>query len=172
MTDTPSHDEHWNREAAAAELRRFLDLVVKSARFELRYDIRTQAPRAGGIEEPEILVAFSGRDQELLLERNAELLQALEYIALRWLKLDPKAYDRVRFDSGDYRALRLEELKLSAQVAAERVRESHQPFRFNPMSSRERRVIHLTLKDVPGVRTSSEGMGERRQVVVYPADSK
>jgi len=170
MTDT-TQPAAWDRDAAVAALRRFLDLTLKSAHFDLRYNIRIEPPRPG-IEEPEILVDFSGPDRDLLLERNAELLLALEYIAVRWTRLDPKTYDHIRFDAADFRAMRLEELKLSAQVAAERVRESHQPFRFNPMSSRERRVIHLALKDIPGVRTSSEGMGDRRQVVIYPADSK
>lgn len=168
MTDAPQ--PAWDRDAAIVELRRFLETTLKSARLDLRYDIRTAAPAGDGIEEPEILVNLAGHDQDLLLQHNAELLLALEYIAVRWMRIDPKAYDRVRFDSGDFRALRLEELKLSAQVAADRVRESHQPFRFNPMSSRERRVVHLALKDKPGVRTASEGMGERRQVVIYPAD--
>ena len=162
-----------DREALATELRRFLDLVLARTRLELAYEVRSQDSAAEAeIENPEVLVLFRGRDQELLLERNAELLRALEYIALRWLRLDPHYYDRVRFDSGDYRALRLEELKLSARVAAERVRETHQPFRFNPLSARERRIIHLVLKDEPGVRTASEGAGEERQVVVHPAESK
>ena len=162
-----------DREALATELRRFLDLVLARTRLELAYEVRSQdAAAEAEIENPEVLVLFRGRDQELLLERNAELLKALEYIALRWLRLDPHYYDRVRFDSGDYRALRLEELKLSARVAAERVRETHQPFRFNPLSARERRIIHLVLKDEPGVRTASEGAGEERQVVVHPAESK
>ncbi|MGO9640798.1 MAG: protein jag, partial [Candidatus Acidiferrales bacterium] len=104
--------------------------------------------------------------------RNAELLQALEYIALRWIRLDPQWYDRVRFDSADYRALRIEELRLSARVAADRVRETRAPFRFNPMSPRERRIVHLALKEESGIRTASEGEGEERQVVVYPADGK
>lgn len=161
----------WDRDAAVAGLKNFLDLTLKSMRLDLRYDVRVEPPR-DGVEDPEILVDFSGRDQELLLERNAELLLALEYVAVRWMRLDPKAYDRVRFDAADSRALRIEELKLSAQVAADRVRESHQPFRFNPMSSRERRVVHVALQDVPGVRTESEGMGERRHIVVYPAKEK
>ncbi len=162
-----------DREALATELRRFLDLVLARTRLELAYEVRWQESAAEAeIENPEVLVVFRGRDQELLLERNAELLKALEYIALRWLRLDPHYYDRVRFDSGDYRALRLEELKLSARVAADRVRETHQPFRFNPLSARERRIIHLVLKDQPGVRTASEGAGDDRQVVVYPAESK
>ena len=50
-----------------------------------------------------------------------------------------------------------------------RVRETHEPFRFNPMAARERRIIHLVLKDQPGIRTTSEGNGEMRQVVVFPA---
>jgi len=54
-------------------------------------------------------------------------------------------------------------------VAAQRVRETGQPHRFNPMSSRERRIIHLELNGAPGVRTMSEGTGDRRQLVIYPA---
>ncbi len=173
MAQSLIHDGKVDREALSAELRRFLDLVLARTKLELAYEIQLTGPAADAdIENPEVLVIFRGRDQELLLERNAELLKALEYIALRWLRLDPHFYDRVRFDSGDYRALRLEELKLAARVAAERVRETRQPFRFNPMAARERRVIHLALKEEPGVRTSSEGVGEQRQVVVYPAETK
>jgi len=172
MTNTPETTPRFDREAVIAGLHDFLKLVIAQARLDLSYDVRALEPGRDDVEHTEVLVAFSGRDQELLLDRNAELLQALEYLALRWLRLDPKIYDHVRFDSGDYRAMRLEELKLSARVAAERVAASHQPFRFNPMSSRERRVIHLALKDTPGVRTSSEGTGSQRQVVVYPAEQK
>ena len=160
-----------DRGAFAAELRPLLDQVIRLGRFDLSYDIRLEEPGAE-VETPEVVVVFRGRDQDLLLERNAELLQAFEYIVLRGLRLDPRYYDRVRFDSGDYRALRIEELKLSARVAAERVRETRQPFRFNPMPARERRIVHLVLKDEPGVRTSSDGAGEPRFVVVYPADAK
>jgi spoIIIJ-associated protein len=157
--------------AMTAELRRCIDTLLRKARFELSYEIQTTSPAAAAeLENPEILVIFKGRDQELLLERNAELLKALEHIALRWLWLDPQFYGRVRFDAAGYRALRIEELKLSARVAAERVRETHAPFRFNAMAARERRILHLVLKEETGVRTSSEGAGEERQVVVFPAE--
>jgi len=172
MNHASESTPRFDRDAVIAGLHDFLKLVLAQARLDLRYDVRALDTGRDDVEHPEVLVVFSGRDQELLLERNAELLQALEYLAMRWLRLDPKVYDHVRFDSGDYRALRLEELKLSARVAAERVVASRQPFRFNPMSSRERRVIHLALKDTPGVRTTSEGIGSRRQVVVYPAEQK
>jgi spoIIIJ-associated protein len=157
--------------ATTAELRRCIDTLLCKAHFELAYEIRTDAPAdKAELENPELLVIFQGRDQNLLLEHNAELLKALEHISLRWLWLDPQFYGRIRFDAGGYRALRIEELKLSARVAAERVRETRAPFRFNPMAARERRILHLVLKEEPGVRTSSEGAGEERQVVLFPAD--
>ena len=126
-------------ERAIAELKRFLDLAVREMDLALEYEITSATSRQTKRKWP---CVFSGADQELLLERNAELLLALEHIAHRWLRLDPRLHDRVRFDCGDYRATRLEELKLSARVAAQRVRETGQPFHFNPMSSRERRIVH------------------------------
>lgn len=157
--------------AATAELRRCLDTLLRKGRFELSYEIHATKPAATpDLENPEILVVFKGRHLDLVLEHNAELLKAFEHIALRWLWLDPQFYSRIRFDAGDYRTARIEELKLSAHVAAERVRESHAPFRFNSMSARERRILHLVLKEEAGVRTASEGVGEDRQVVVYPAE--
>ena len=155
--------------ATIAELRRCLDAILRTGRFQLSFEIRALGPAASAeFENPEILVDFKGRDQDLLLERNAELLLALEHIALRWLWLDPQLYGRIRFDAGGYRGMRIEELKLSARVAAGRVRETHAPFRFNAMSSRERRILHLVLKNEQGVRSESEGAGEERQVIVYP----
>jgi spoIIIJ-associated protein len=156
--------------AIAKELRQCLDTLLRKARFQLSYEIQTTSPDGpAALEHPEILVLFKGPQQDLLLERNAELLKALEHIALRWLRIDPQFYDRIRFDAGGYRATRIEELKLSARVAAQRVREMKTPFRFNSMSARERRIIHLVLKEESGVRTASEGTGEDRQVIVYPA---
>jgi spoIIIJ-associated protein len=157
--------------AITAELRRCLDTLLQKSRFQLTYEVRTLGPATSKeFENPEIVVEFKGSDLDLLLEHNAELLMALEHVALRWLWLDPQFYGRIRFDAGGYRGIRIEELKLSARVAAGRVRETHAPFRFNAMSSRERRILHLVLKDEAGVRSESEGAGEDRQVVVYPAD--
>jgi len=181
MPDSPSQpvplssrfirDGNLNREDLAAALRRFLDLVLNGSRLELSYKIHFEMP-VDELDRAEVHVIFHGRDQELLLSHGAELLEALEYLSLRCVGLDPQFFDRVRFDTGNHRALRIEELKLSAQVAAQRVRETGSPFRFNPMSSRERRIIHLALKDQPGVRTASEGLADQRHLVVYPATPK
>ena len=166
----PQGEARLDRKRAVEELKRFLDIAVREMGLEIEYEIQTASDAAP--EEAEVAVAFRGADQDFLLERNAELLLALEHVAHRWLRLDPRLHDRVRFDCGDYRAVRLEELKLSARVAAQRVRETGQAFRFNPMSSRERRIIHLELNGAAGVRTVSEGVGDHRQLVIYPASGK
>src|SRR5260370_1779263 len=147
-------DGKTDREAVAAELTRLLGEVLKHAGLDLSFAVRMEAegaPATGGarLEEPEIVVDFQGRDQDLLLERNAELLKALEYLALRVLRFEPLFHERLRFDCGDYRAVRLEELKLAAKVAAERVQQSRHPFPLNPISSRHRPPLPLVLPPFP-----------------------
>ena len=172
MREHPQPEPPFDRERAAEELKRFLDLIVREMQLAIEYEIRSQGGADAKPEDAGLEITLRGADQDLLLERHAELLLAIEYLAHRWLRLHPRLHDRVRFDCGDFRATALEELKLSARVAAQRVRETGQPHRFNPMSSRERRIVHLELTGAPGVRTMSEGSGDRRQLVIYPANKK
>lgn len=168
MTTPYVHDGKIDRQAVAAELAKFLKFAVTQMRLRVSVDVRVNSAADGSPEEPEVVADLRGPDQDALLERGAEVLLALEHLALRWLHLDHDYHDRIRLDCADHRSIRLTELKLSAQVAAERVQQSRQPFHFNPMGARERRLIHVTLKDLPGIRTESEGAGELRHLVIYP----
>jgi spoIIIJ-associated protein len=164
-------DGKLDRIAAAAALQKFLSESVRAAGLDLKVDVRavaTDAPVEEGLAE--VIADLDGRDKDILLERNAEVLKAIEHLAFRALRLEPAFHEKIHIDCGGYRALRFEELRMTAKVAAERVELSRQPFRLNPMSSRERRVVHLALKDMPGIRTESVGFGEERQVVIHPAD--
>lgn len=169
MTERWLKDGRLDTEAAIPALRSFLGLLVREGGFELRAEIQARPANAPeDVENPDLMVNFQGRDSDLLLERQGELLRAIEYLAVRWLGLDPQHHDRIRFDCQDYRAARIAELKLAAETAAARVKQSRTPYRFNPMSARERRILHLALKDDPGVRTLSEGEGPERAVVIHP----
>ncbi len=162
-----------DRQAAADALRDFLTNIVRVSGLELQVSVRPVSGNVSGTEgDAEVLADVDGRDKEILLERGAEVLKAIEHLALKALRLEPAYHEKIHIDSGGYRALRFEELRMTARVAAERVQISKQPFPLNPMSSRERRIVHLALKDVSGVRTESVGVGEERQVVIHPADSK
>src|SRR5437764_11555051 len=117
-------------------------------------------------EKPEILVELSGPDSPLVLERGAELLRSIELLAMEMLRLPGNEHEKICFDCMNHRAMRLEELRLAAGVAAERVRKTGMPYKFAPMSSRERRIVHLALRDFQDLLTASEGEGGRRYVVV------
>ena len=142
---------------------------IKHSPFKLTFSIHKGVSPAEDPEAPEYVVDFSGPDADLLLEKNATLLQAIEYVALKAIRLDEDHFRSIAFDCHDFRRMRMEELRLMAVVAAERVIETGDPFTLNPMNPRERRIVHVALKDRPQVRTQSEGMGPERKVVIYPA---
>jgi spoIIIJ-associated protein len=158
-----------DREAAAEALRQFLEKIIRAGKLELNVSVRTAAPIGSSDEgEPEVFADLDGSDKEILMARGGEVLKALEQLAFRALNLEPAYHEKVHLDCGGFRALRFEELRMTARVAAERVIASRQPFQLNAMSSRERRIVHLALKDMPGVRTESAGTGEDRHIVIHP----
>ncbi|HTZ31392.1 MAG TPA: R3H domain-containing nucleic acid-binding protein [Methylomirabilota bacterium] len=160
-------DGKLDRDAAAEELRHFLNSIIRAGKFDLQVSVRT----AGSLSEegePEVFADLDGKDKEILMARGGEVLKALEHLAFRALNLEPAYHEKIHLDCGGFRALRFEELRMTARVAAERVIASRQPFQLNPMSSRERRIVHLALKDMVGVRTESAGAGDDRHIVIHP----
>ena len=160
--------------AAARKISEFLNGVIANGDFHLRYKITVDPPVTSDREweHPEILVELSGADSPLVLENGAELLRAFEHVSLEMLRLAPDEHEKVSFDCQNFRSARLQELRLAADVAAERVRKSGMPYAFAPMSSRERRIVHLALRECTDLRTESAGEAAERHVVVYPKDYK
>jgi len=163
-------DGKLDREAATEALRDFLQKVLRAAQLELTLKVRAAEPAAASDEgSAEVFADLDGKDKDILLARGGEVLKALEHLVFRALNLEPAYHEKIHLDCAGYRALRFEELRMTARVAAERVMASRQPFQLNPMSSRERRIVHLALKDMPGIRTESAGAGEERHIVIHPA---
>ncbi len=150
-------------------IQKFLRHTIDLAGFDLDFTIEPGDQSHPEFENPDLLVKFSGDDVELLLGNRAELLLALELVTQESLRLHSDDHSRISFDANDYRALRIEELRLSAMAAAEKVKRTGAPFRFNPMNSRERRVIHIALRNETDLRSESSGSGPFRGVIIYPA---
>jgi spoIIIJ-associated protein len=151
-------------------LDQFLNPLLAHASLALSYELRSLENPHPEVENPDVTVNFAGQDVELLLANRGELLLALEHLSMEALRLPAEDHSLISFDANDYRLLRVEELRMSALAAAERVKSTHVPFHFNPMSSRERRVIHLALRNETELRSESVGVGPGRAVVVVPAD--
>jgi spoIIIJ-associated protein len=150
----------------------FLDAALDLADFDLDFDVTEGETLHPDFENPDLIVRFTGPDVELLLANKAELLLALEQLTMEALRMAPEEHSRICFDANDHRMLRIQELRMSAEAAAERVKKTHAPFHFSPMNSRERRILHLSLRNETEVRSESVGEGPIRQVVIVPADLK
>ena len=162
-------ERKYSASSIAPRIEGFLRTVFSGGGFDLEFSIADARPGEDDVETPDVLVKFTGADVDALLANRAELLLALEHVTMEMLRMPSEDHSRLSFDANDYRLLRIEELRLSATAAAEKVKRTGTPFRFNPMNSRERRVIHLALRNDTTIRSESQGSGPSRQVVVYPA---
>src|ERR1700738_3423969 len=156
--------------AAAKKINEFLQSIVTHGGLRLKYRIMVDPPIAEqrDWETPEILVDFAGPDSVLLLDRGGELLRSLELLTFEMLRLPSGEHEKISFDCQNQRSIRLQELRMAASVAAEKVRKTGTPHQFAPMSSRERRIVHLALRDEADLHTESKGEGMRRCLKYYP----
>jgi len=140
----------------------FLQTLTKTGGLDLKFDIlacngqvqphssepvgeTSPASTPNASSSPDIAVELTGPDTPLLTARNGELLLAIEHIAAKILRFEHEDHDRISFDAENFKVLRQQELRLAAEAAIEKVRRTGQPHAFNPMSSRERRLLHLSL---------------------------
>ena len=149
---------------SAERLETLLSAMLRSSALDLTYTLRVNS--AGSL--PLFLVELSGKDVPALLARNAELLLAFEHIGAKALRLEDEQHDQISFDAGGFKVARERRVHRDAALAVQQVRTARQPYRFPPMNSRERRLLHLALAP-SGLRTASEGEGPTRRLVVYPA---
>ncbi|HSU19003.1 MAG TPA: R3H domain-containing nucleic acid-binding protein [Acidobacteriaceae bacterium] len=154
---------------AAEKVAALMRILTSTAGLRLKYRITAGAGAADpdGFERRDIYVECKGPDAGLLLDRDGELLRALEHVAAKALRLEPEDHDRISFDAEGFKAARVRHLRRMAESAIDRVDDTNRPYSFPPMSSRERRMLHVFLRD-SGLQTASSGEGSRRYVVVYP----
>ena len=152
-----------NRRASIEIIDSLLEIVVSNAGLDLVYSMES---REDG-KRPHITVEFTGSDVPLLVARNGELLLAIEHIATKALGLEPEDHDRIRFEAGGFKANRERNLKDGANAAIAQVMRTGVAYEFPPMSSHERRLLHLALADC-GFRSASVGDGPLRHLVLYP----
>jgi spoIIIJ-associated protein len=117
-----------------------------------------------------ITVNVSGTDRPVLLAATAALLNSLEYLVNKAFRTGAgEEIGSIVLDSDDYRRHREAELILLAQMASQKVLAQRRPLSLQPMTPKERRIIHLALADTEGIRTESAGEGENRSITIFPS---
>lgn len=120
-------------------------------------------------DDKEFIIAVEGEDVARLIGKNGHTMTAIntiiQSIAINAHTDEPR---RVSVDIGNYRAKRKEYLIDLAKRKAEQVKTTGRPVRLNPMPARERVIVHLTLQDMEGIITQSEGTEPQRYLVIKP----
>lgn len=102
----------------------------------------------------------------ILIGRHGETLEALQHILRLVLMRELKEFIPIQVDVSGYRALRQKELEESAQNAAQKVLDTGQSETLPPMAAYERRLVHLVLQKIKGIKTESVGEEPERRIII------
>ena len=149
------------RERSVQAVDDFCRELISSLHMDLDLEVK---------EEGRILyINFTGPDRSFLLSNSASLLNSIEYLLDRVFRTDKDDAPGILVDSDKYRQHREAELILLAQMASQKVISFGKPLSLQPMIPRERRIVHLALSGIEGVRTQSNGEGDNRSITIYPS---
>ena len=116
----------------------------------------------------QIEIDIAGPDASVLIGKRGSTLFALQFLVNRVVNRGPVGRRYVVLDVEGYRARRERGLAAVAVKLGEQAVAEGKVITFDPMSPRERRVVHLALAKFPGLRTQSEGEGDARRVQIIP----
>ncbi len=126
------------------------------------------AARVVNDDSRQIEIDVAGPDASALIGKRGSTLFALQFLANRVVNRGPNGRRYVVLDVEGYRARRERSLAAVALKLGEQAVREGKVITFDPMSPRERRVVHLALAKFAGVRTQSEGEGDNRRVQIIP----
>ena len=148
-------------ETAKSVLEKLLELMGVPATV-------TSQENAGGEAPASVTLNIIGEDLGLLIGRRGLTLSSLQYVVRLMVSNQTKSREPILIDVEGYKERRYRNLEAYARQMAEAVKMSRKPFTFEPMSSYERRLIHVALSGDLDVTTESMGEGEDRKVVILP----
>jgi len=145
----------------AAEVREVLERIREAIDVRARLEIAE--------DEETMTATFVGGELGLVIGKHGQTIDAIQYLvnAVVWRGRGDER-KAVVVDAAGYRARREATLSALAQRSAEQAVSSAGPVELEPMTAVERKVVHLCLKDFPGVATRSEGTEPNRFVVIDP----
>jgi spoIIIJ-associated protein len=142
---------------------------------ELLEKMHVPAGVTGYLSEPDDLtgqqvnmIEIGGEDLAILIGPRGEVLDALQFISRLMVAHQLQRRSNFVVDVEGYRQRRVQALTRLAERMSDKVRQRQEPITLEPMSSYERRIIHITLRDAPDVYTESTGEGSQRKVRIYP----
>jgi spoIIIJ-associated protein len=146
---------------AVERARQVLEAILQHMDVHAAIDVRHTDDR--------VVFDLRGDSSGVLIGRRGQMLDALEYLLNRIAGRDEGGSARIVVDSENYRARRRESLEDLARRMAEQAKKRRKPVTLNPMSPRDRRIVHLILQEDKTIVTKSSGKGYFRKLIIIPA---
>jgi spoIIIJ-associated protein len=119
------------------------------------------------------ILDIQGPSGGVLIGRHGQTLEALQYMVAKIIqRVTTDERSMIIVDVEGYCERQNDKLRELAKNLASKAKESGEEVSLRPMSAKERRIVHMTLKDDAEVTTQSRGEGLRRRVVVIPKNKK
>ena len=161
---TGADDGDVAEQSAAAVANATVGRILEAAGVSVTRTLRSaHDTEAGGP-----VIDLAGDDSGLLIGRRGQTLQALQFLVTLIVRKRLGEDVRVVLDVENYRQRRETSLRDMAAKVASRVAQTNRSITLEPMSPADRRIIHTSLSQHPGVRTESAGEGENRKVTIMP----
>jgi spoIIIJ-associated protein len=138
------------------------DLIAKMG---MTCHVRLQRPSEEGTD---IQINVTGPDAGRIIGKKGQVLAAVQFIVNRAMNRPGIERRYVSVDADGYRSRREDSLASMARRLGKQAVSDGQIITFEPMSPRDRRVVHLALAKFDGVVTKSEGEGDDRRVQIIP----
>jgi spoIIIJ-associated protein len=120
-------------------------------------------------EDGNTVLNIQGPSSGTLIGRHGHTLEALQYLVSKTVqRVTGEEKSIIIVDVESYLERQKDKLRDLAQKLAQKAKETGVEIPMRPMSSKDRRIVHLTLKDHEHVTTESRGEGLRRKVVIVP----
>lgn len=128
--------------------------------------------KASSQDSDSIELEIRGDGSGVLIGRHGQTLDSLEYLVNRILARRSRDAAPISLETESYRARRRQQLHRMALSMGEKAKREHQAVTLEPMPPRDRRIVHLALKDDPMLTTRSTGDGFLRSVEILPAERR
>ncbi|HEX5656675.1 MAG TPA: R3H domain-containing nucleic acid-binding protein, partial [Polyangiales bacterium] len=156
-----SPPDRGHEDGKAEDARRITQGILDRMDLEARVHVRE--------DDEQVVLDIDGPDAGRAIGKKGMTLEALQFLVNKIVNREPDERRHIVLDSGDYRERHDNGLVSMAKREAKRAITSGRPVTLEPMSARDRRVIHVSLAKMPGITTRSEGEGMDRRLQLIPA---
>ena len=122
----------------------------------------------GFLKEGNLYLDIKGDQEGILIGKHGRTLESLQMLINRMVNKRLKNTLRVVLDIDDYRKRRGDSIAQMAIRLGDKAKRTGHSQTVGPFNANDRRIIHLTLKEDPSLKTESLGEGELKKVKIFP----